>query len=68
VWRRDEKRWEWKAISSRIPIARLLGRSDGTAETQAQILVFVLQRDKNGRKRYLFGSQFFSCFSLITNK
>jgi hypothetical protein len=25
-------------------------------------------RDENGRKRYLFGNQFFSRFSLIANK
>jgi hypothetical protein len=34
----EEKRWEWKAISGRmIPIARLAGRGDGTAETYSPI-------------------------------
>jgi hypothetical protein len=36
----------------------------------AQVVEFMLiiNRDENGRKRYLFGNQFFCRFSLIANK
>jgi hypothetical protein len=59
------RRWNW---TSRPCHACISHRHHSCMHVPRGWIWTILVRDENGRKRYLFGNQFFGRFSLITNK